>query len=174
MGATSSGTGALESCSVVISDSTRAVSIKLTSKLMKHMLENGQTVVDVRIVTPSVIDVDIFCETLDDAAAVNKILNDRSRLYTLTTKGLVFSAMMLANEKLTQSPDVLSAMPIHLTFKQVLVENSQPIIYAQPADSSYIDKGFTALRTASNNVQDLISSIKSSAATAIDRISQAF
>jgi hypothetical protein len=138
------------------------VSIRLLSKPMRHMLESGSTVVDTRIIEPSSIDVDIFCQTLDDVDSVNKLLMDRSAFYTLTTKGLVFGAMMLQHEVLKQQPTVLSAVPIHLVFKEVLVQHAAPVIFKQPADSSLISLGIASLKTAQQNVSDLVSAVKAS------------
>jgi hypothetical protein len=145
------------------------VVMRLQSKLMRHSLEAGNTIVDARIIMPSTIDVDVFCSTLDDVAAVNSLLQNRTQLFTLTSKGLVFGSMMLDNEQLHQASEMLSAVPIHLSFKEVLVQNTPPVLFQQPADSSLIGRGFLALKTAEGNVSDLISSIKSSAISAVSR-----
>jgi hypothetical protein len=138
------------------------VSIRLQSKLFRHMLESGNTIVDARVIEPTTLDVDIFCQTLDDVAAVNKLLMDRGNFYAITTKGLVFDSMMLEQEKLRQTPAVLSAAPIHLVFKEVLVQHTPPIIFQQSADSSIVSLGIVALKNASQNVSGLLSAIKSS------------
>jgi hypothetical protein len=138
------------------------VSIRLSSRPMRHSLESGNTVVDTRIIEPTSLDVDVFCQTLDDVDSVNKLLRDRSNFYTITTKGLVFSAMMLQNERLTQAPTVLSAVPINLTFKEVIIHSATPVIFKQPADSSLVSLGIASLKTAQQNVSDLVSAVKSS------------
>jgi hypothetical protein len=149
------------------------VSIRMESKLQRHVLENGSSVVDSRIIIPAVLSVDVFVSTLDDLNIVNNLLLDRTNLYTITTKGLVFGSMMLESEKISQVPENLSSSPVQLSFKEVLVENTTPVIFKQSSDSSMIQQGMASLNTAEQNVTGLISAIKSSAASTISSLSQA-
>jgi hypothetical protein len=63
--------------------------------------------------------------------------------------------MRVESENVSQSSEVLSAAPIHLTFKQMLVQNQDPVVFAQAADSSLIDRGMAILSDAGDTVSSL-------------------
>jgi hypothetical protein len=75
--------------------------------------------------------------------------------------------MMVDNEQIKQTPEVLSAAPVTISFKQVLVQNVPPIIVAQPADSSLIDQGMHFLNSVKQTVSGLYSSTVSAIGSAI-------
>ncbi len=138
-----------------------SVVIKLSSSPMRHMKEDGTTVVDARIIQPTVVFIEGFCEGLDPLSKINAILEDRASFYTITSKGLVLSNMLCETEQIQQSPDMLSAMPVRLVFKQTISKLVKPLVVSQSADASIISRGMNLLSTASKSVSDLYSSVAS-------------
>lgn len=135
------------------------VNMKFTSMPMRHMKEDGSTIVDVRIIHPTTITIDAYCPDLDTATQINNLLLDRSSFYSISSKGLFVDQVMLDGEQIKQSPDVMSATPIRLAFKQVLTEETQPIVFAQSTDASLIDRGMTLLNKATNSATNLAISL---------------
>jgi hypothetical protein len=148
----------------------RKVSIKYEAHAMKHTMEDGSTKIDSKIIMAPVINVEFFCPTLSDQDSVTAIMVDRSQTYTVTTKGLIFKPMFLMTEKIDQTPDVLSAAPLQITFKQLLVQARPAIIFKQAADSTLIDKGLAALTSAKQQVTDLATTVSTQAGTALSAI----
>src|SRR6202035_4294854 len=62
--------------------------IRLPSKLMKHMSEDGSTIIDARIIEPAEVEVQVLITPQDQFMALNNVLNDRGAFYTIITKGL--------------------------------------------------------------------------------------
>jgi hypothetical protein len=66
---------------------------------------------------------------------------DEENFYTITTRGLVFDNMMVDRERIQQTSKMLSATPIEIAFKQVLLQSAKPTVCLQHADSSLVDRG---------------------------------
>lgn len=137
------------------------VHIRLPSTPMRHMKEDGSTIIDSRIIQPTSVQMEAYCETLDSFSKLNAVLLDRSTFYSIASKGLSFDNMLLENEQVSQSQDVISALPVKLSFKQVLTKKITPIVFAQSADASLISRGMNLLSTAQTSVAGLFSSISS-------------
>lgn len=135
------------------------VSIKLTSQSMRHMLEDGSTIVDARIIQPTTVTIDGFCQDQNAINKVNTILMDRSSVYSVSSKGVIVDQMMAESEHIKQSPEHMSAVPIRLAFKQVITKESKPVVFAHASDSSIIDRGMTILNSVAQSASDLFSSI---------------
>ena len=135
------------------------VSIKLSSAPMRHMKEDGTSIVDFRILQPSSVSIDAFCPDASTIDQVTNLLVDRSNLYTITSKGVILDQMMVDVEQIKQSPDIMSSTPIRITFKSILTKNAKPVVTAQSANSSLIDRGMTILNQATTTVTDLFSSV---------------
>lgn len=138
------------------------VGIKFRSRVFRHKREDGTSIVDARILVPTVVDIDVFCKSLDDLALVNAMMLDRTSVYRVTTKGVVLLNMMMSDESVKQTPDVISANPVRMTLMRLLTQNnSEPPSVAQAADSSLLDRGIQQVRTTANsavtNVQQLAS-----------------
>lgn len=135
------------------------VSAKFVSMPMRHMKEDGTTVVDVRILKPTTVVVETMCPDLDTQKQVNDILMDRNNFYFITSKGLVIDNLMLDHEQIRQTAEVLSASPISLSFKQVITPTIE--VTAQSADSSLLNRGMMALNSATQTVTGLYSKASS-------------
>jgi hypothetical protein len=135
------------------------VNIKLTSTALRHMKEDGTTIVDARILKPTTITVETFCPDLNTQEQVDKILKDRGNYYLIQSKGLSFSMMLLDHERISQTANMLSAAPVSLSFKQVIM----PVIdvASHPADSDLINRGMTAINKVTTSVTDLYSKVSS-------------
>lgn len=137
----------------------RKVSIKLTSKVMRHQQEDGSTIVDSKILMPLRLDIESFVPDIDTLTQVNQIILDRESIYTLSSKGLVMSHMMAEGTNLKQGSEMLSATPARITFKQLLVKDITPVICKQSGDSSIIDRGIAALEDAKQTVTDMVNKV---------------
>ncbi|USN16323.1 hypothetical protein PLUTO_00070 [Luteibacter phage vB_LflM-Pluto] len=135
------------------------VSYRYTSVPLRHQLENGSSKVDARTILPSGIFIDAICPDLDTVSQVVDLMNDRSNLYTVTSKGLVLRNMMAQATQAKQNAEVLSAAPFRIVFKQILVENEQPVVCAQASDSSVIDRGIQLVSNAAENVSTLYNNV---------------
>jgi hypothetical protein len=126
----------------------RRVTIRYSSAVQRHRREDGATFVDARTIQPTTILVDAIVPDLDTLSQVTTITQERNVVYTITTKGLIFQSMRIESQDLLQSGEMLSASPIQLQFKQMLVQGQQPVVFAQAADSSLIDRGMAVLESA--------------------------
>ena len=148
---TKSGSGAVAPNLKVVN-----VKIKLSSHVLRHMLESGVSVVDSRIIQPTRLHVDVICPDIDTLEQITAVAQDRTTTYSISSKGLIFDNMMVEDQCISQIPKMLSASPIRLEFKQQLVQYVIPIVFAQSADASMIDKGFAALASVKTQVSDVV------------------
>lgn len=142
------------------------VSIKLSAEPQRQTMEDGSTKTDSKTVRPIRMTADVICPDINALTQVNSILSDRSSLYQITSRGLIFQNMMVDSEFIRQAPDMLSATPVRMSFKQILIENVSPIIFANQSDSSIIERGISALNKATETVTDLFGKVS----TAISNI----
>jgi hypothetical protein len=146
------------------------VTIKLRSKIFRHKREDGTTIVDARVVEPMLVEINVFAPTLDNLAMLNSAMLDRGSTYTIKSRGLVLRRMMVSENSIKQSGDMLSAAPVRLNFKELLTQNLTNVgqtLTAQPADSTLIDKGLQTASTAVQTVQGLASTIAGNIGSAV-------
>jgi hypothetical protein len=138
------------------------VTIKLSSDPQRHMMENGNTRIDTRTIKGIRIQMEVFAPDLNVLAQINDVAMDRSSLFQITSRGLIIPDMMIDSEVMKQVPEILSATPIRLTFKQILIEGKSPIIMNNAADASLIDRGLALV----DNVTDTVGDLYNKASTA--------
>jgi hypothetical protein len=129
----------------------------LSAAAMRHMLEDGNSIIDTRIILPCSLEIEFICPDLNVAGQVMGVFEDRSSLYQITSKGLIFDNMMLMHDGISQTPENLSSIPTRIMFQQILLEGTQQKITAQPGDASIVDRGIAALNNAAQTAQDLFS-----------------
>lgn len=152
------------------------VTIKLRSKIFRHKTETGNTVVDARIVEPMQCEIDVFAPTLDVLTAINAVMLDRTTAYTIKTRGLVLTKMLMQHNEIKQSGDMLSASPVKLQFKELLTQGQLALgaaSVAQPADSSLIDQGLQSISGAVATVQGLAQTVASNIGSAVTNAANA-
>lgn len=133
------------------------VGIKFRSRVFRHMREDGNSIVDARVLMPSVCEIDVFVATLDDLANVNSMMLDRTGVYRVTSRGLVLTNMMMSEESIKQTPDVLNASPVRIVFQKLLTQNADtPPSVAQAADSSLLDQGIQTVSSTLNNAKTAV------------------
>ncbi len=137
------------------------VQIRLMSAAMRHMKEDGTTIVDSRIIQPSTVTVEAFCPDAATLKQVNNLLLDRANFYSVSSKGVILNNMMAEAQQISQTSEVISAVPVRLSFRQVVSKNIDPLIVAQSADSTLVDRGMSLLSNATKTVTDVFSKIKS-------------
>jgi hypothetical protein len=135
------------------------VSFKFRARALRHMREDGNSIVDARIIVPAYVEIDAFCETLNDLALVNALILDRDSAYKVTSKGIVMDQTMAEENAIKQTPDVISANPVRIVLKQLLRQSgaASPVT-EQPADSSILDKGIQTVNTALQSAQSAVNS----------------
>ena len=131
------------------------VQIKFNGKLFKNQTETGGFIVDGKIKLPITIDITCIVQTTAGAETLNRILKDRTTIYTIRSRGLTVDNLLCANEQISMSPDILSAAPFSLSFKELRLQQETQLITKQDADSSIVDKGISYLKDAKNTVSDL-------------------
>ncbi|QOV06243.1 hypothetical protein CPT_Maja_023 [Burkholderia phage Maja] len=137
----------------------RRVTIRYTSDAHKHRLESGSTVVDSRNILPTQMTVEAIAPDLDTLSQITNLAADRNGVYSITTKGVILPSMRVESQNIRQTPDMLSASPVQLNFKQMLIQGQQPIVFSQGADSSLIDRGMAILTSAQETISDVASRI---------------
>lgn len=139
-----------------------SVSMRFHSVPMRQMMEDGSTLVDSRIIRAAEVEVIMMCPDADTLSGVQDIVSDRSQRYSIVSRGVYLHSVMLDHSAIQHVPEVLSAAPIQLVFKQLLVQGENPVIVSQAADSNVIDLGLAALKSAANSASDLYSKVSSS------------
>jgi hypothetical protein len=140
----------------------KRVVMRYLATIPRHMREDGTCIVDTRIIRPSVMAVDVICPTLDDVTQLIALINDRENLYTITSKGIVFKNMMAQSSTNNQSPEMLSAAPYRVFFKELLQQGVDPVVCANAGDSDTVDGGFQIISAVSNTVNGLYNSVVNS------------
>jgi hypothetical protein len=145
----------------------KSVKIRYVSQNMGHKMETGLYKVDARIIMPMTLDISCICPDIDTQEQLVSFLKDNTAFYTVYSKGLVFLNMMVDQEAISQTADMLSASGIQLRMKQVLVEGTAPVTAAQPADSSIIDQGYISLASTVKTATGLFSTAYQSASAGL-------
>lgn len=139
-------------------------SIVFDGKLFKNQKEDGSYVVDGKINMPISVDVSVIVQSVDGADTINRILKDRTTIYTIVARGITINNLMCENQQVSLSSNMLSAAPFRLSFKEIMLQTVENPATKQDADSSIVDKGISYLKEAKQSVTDL-------AGTVIDKAS---
>lgn len=131
------------------------LSAKFTAEPQRQIMEDGTTRTDSKTVRPAKLTVDVICPDVNSLKQVNDILVDRGSLYQITSRGLIFGNFMVDSEFLNQTPEMLSATPIRMAFKQILIENVSPVIFANQADATIIERGIAAVTKVKDTAVEL-------------------
>lgn len=138
----------------------KRVSIKLQSIIPRHVREDGTQIVDMRVLRAIMIMVEAFAPTIDDQSQMVALQNDRQNTYIIAAKGLTFNNMMAQGTGIKQSPEVLSAAPLQLIFKELLTQSEgQTENCQQPGDSSTTDLGIQLPTISTQTVTGLVSNV---------------
>lgn len=141
------------------------VGLRYRSRAMRHKREDGTSIVDARIILPCHCEIDVFVENLDDLAMVNSIMIDRTGVYKITSKGLIMTNMMLEEQVIKQTAIVISANPVRLQFKRLLIQDNQSVPQVeQAADSSLLDRGIQSVTSTLQSAQGAASQVFADAA----------
>ncbi len=137
-----------------------AVKGKYDSKLFRNQREDGSYIVDGRIRLPVTVNVDMIVQTKSAADIINRMILDRSTLYTVKTRGLIFNNLSLQNQQIIQNADNISSQPVTLTFKEIISQEEEIIQTIQDADSTTIERGIAYLKETKDTVVDLFNEAK--------------
>ena len=137
------------------------VNIRLSSKVLQNQREDGVKIVHGRVIVPSVINIDVIVQTIDGIETLNQIYKDIEGTYTITSRGIKNNNMRLMTQQISQAPEMLSASPIRLVFKQAFMDSDERAICQQAPDSSVMDAGISSVRDAAETVTQFIQSITS-------------
>jgi hypothetical protein len=133
------------------------VSIQYKSRAMRHMKEDGGTIVDSRIIDPITVTLSVFCASLDEVKVVNDILMDRKNTYTISSKGLVFPSMTAEELAIKQNGEMLTASPVQITMKELRKiggETTSHRVVEQAPDSSNFARGIHTISATTSKVTD--------------------
>lgn len=140
-------------------------SIKFASRTARHMMEDGSSKVDQRVLLPIAIEIELISPSDDVLLQINEVLLDRTSLFTIQTRGLIVENMRADYEGLDQSPRNISSTPLKYSFVQMLYQGQVGSVSAQAADSSVVDRGMTIISKAKetvSNISEKISNLTSS------------
>ncbi len=138
------------------------VEIGFKSRPMRHMREDGVSIVDARIIDSTIVDINVFCTTLDEIKMLNSILEDRQNTYTVSSRGLIFRNMTMFNKSIKQDAEMLTASPVRFSMKQLKKEGGDEVvipIVEQPPDSSLIGGGVRTVTKALQSLDELIAKV---------------
>ncbi len=150
--------------------SIKKVSIKYASKVMRHAMENGKSLVDARIIQPKEVEIEVICPNVSVLNQVNEMVGNNKTLYTITSKGIVTTNLIAEGQQIRLDSSMLSATPIKIRFKEVLVNLTQEKPKQQAADSSLVGKGISMLKEQKQNVTDLLQKVKSNVINSVGGI----
>jgi hypothetical protein len=138
-----------------------AVNFHYRARPMRHMREDGTSIVDSKVVDPALVEIDAICPTLDSINKINTALMDRTSTYTVTSKGIQLRDVSNEHFELRQTPDMLSASPIRITLKQLLRQGgvASGVVVEQPADSSMFSRGIQSVAAVTTPVDNAFSRV---------------
>jgi len=132
------------------------VSFRFRARAMRHIREDGTSIVDAKVIEPARVEIDAICPTLDVIEQVNNCLMDRAATYTVTSKGIRLQDVVASEFQIKQSPEMISASPIKLSFNQLQRQggvNANKVVEQAP-DSSAFNRGIQSVRKVTTSIQD--------------------
>lgn len=150
------------------------VTIRLQAEPMRHTLEDGTTEIDTKVVRPTVLFVEAICPNPAALSALSDLEKDRASLMEIRTRGLIFRNLKVGAVTYDQSKAMLSATPARIEFRQLLVENYSPIVFAIASDSSMIDRGIAAVKEVVANARTFAGDTVDTATELADKIMAGF
>lgn len=157
---------------VVVSDlKIRKCEINWESEPQRHQLEDGSTKIDTRTIKCVRLRVEAFCPDINTLSQLQALFTNRTALYKVASKGIIIDNMMLDDEKLEQSPENISATPITISFKELLLSGGDTSVCSNPADSSLIDRGISMFDSLSSGAQDLYNTVSAGISSAASKAS---
>lgn len=159
------GTGAFQvfnqTTSVMALDSikVKSVQMRFSSEPQKHQMEDGKTLIDSKVVRPAHLELEIFCKDASSLEQVNAVLSDRTSRFQITCRGVIVSDMMVSSEVMLMDKACINAHPVRLAFSQILIQNVSPIVFANVANASLIDRGVALANSAKGTVTDLYTKV---------------
>lgn len=120
------------------------VVVKLISKLMEHPVENGATITDHRVIQPIEIEMSVMLNSADYQEVYKDIrqyyLN--ATLLTVQTRSAVYSNMLIQQLPHEEDPEQFSAIPVAITFKQVLFAMTKfGVVPKKKVNTSTVNRG---------------------------------
>jgi len=124
------------------------VSVLRPSKSFEHPVEDGDTVVDGKVILPVEINYPAIFEAKnyrDTYRQVDRYFNN-SEFFTIQTKAAVFRNMYITQIPHEESPEMFNTVSMALTFKEARLATSQLVELPQAAvrdksDSSTVERG---------------------------------
>ena len=132
-----------------------SVQIRFSSEVFRHQLEDGSTYVDGRVLKPIRVDFDVICPDVNTLNQVNEIMGNRETMYKIKTRGVIIGNLLVDSDTIKQSGEMLSATPIKLSMKELMLDSVNPVIYNNPANNSLIDRGVALVNEAETTVTGL-------------------
>lgn len=134
---------------------------KYRASVFRHRREDGSSIVDARIVKEVRVDCSVIAPDDTTLSQLVSVIEDRSNTYIIQSRGLLFRNMLVDRSRQQQNAQMLTGTPIQVSFKELLVQSSSPVVFASSGDSSLIDKGMQLLQSAENSVSNLVSNVTS-------------
>lgn len=129
--------------------------IRLVSESFGHSMEAGNTQIDTRVMKPFKVAFDVICPDIQTLDQVNNVLLDRKSLYQVKTRGIIVANLQVDNETLRQSADMTIATPVRISFQQIMIQHTSPVVFDNPASASIIDRGIAAVDSIQSSAADL-------------------
>ena len=145
----------------------KRATIKFNSRLMRHMLEDGTSVVDCRVILPTEVAMEVICPTTDDLQQVVTILQDRVATYDVISRGVTVQSMSLNSQTIDQGSEMLSATTSSLQFKEVMIQSDPQPVTEQSADASIVSRGKAIVNAAAQSVSSAFANVVTAAKSAI-------
>lgn len=120
------------------------VRVKTSARTMEHPIENGSIITDHRILLPTEIDLTVVLNSQDYSDIFSSILQYyiQGTLLVVQTKVCVYQNMVLTEIPHSENSEMLDAIAIILSFKQVqLVSAQYNISPKKQANTNTVQKG---------------------------------
>jgi len=97
---------------------------------------------------------------MDTINQVNAIMLDRESQYSVSSRGITIDGLLPLSENARQTPEVLTATPVRISFKSVPTDSKPSAILGQSADSTIVNRGMVLVNNAKQNVAELSAKVK--------------
>jgi len=119
--------------------------VKEDSKAMEHPLETGASIIDHRVILPTVIELSMLLAS-DNYPAVYGQIKDlfmRAELLTVQTRVGSYPSMMIEKIPHEETTDMQDGVPLALTLKEArfVTPLFSPLKVATPRDSNTVKRG---------------------------------
>jgi hypothetical protein len=123
----------------------KKVTIVFEARGLSHTKEDGNTFIDTKVCLGPICEIEHHIPDRSTLDELIKVLNDKSSLYRIKSKGVRLSLMRAEGNEFSHSGDSISTMPGKLRFRQQLLQNITQVTFKEPSDGNTVGGGIQSL-----------------------------